>query len=77
MRVLVDELATAQEPTQHDRLATTRLDPHQFPAEELVALYHGRCEAEGTPKKIPTNLAGPRLVTCSKNPDLDRQELKG
>lgn len=57
-------------------LATTLLDPHRWPIEELPALYHERWRAETLLDAVKTDLrGGPDGLTRSQSPDGTRQEI--
>lgn len=59
------------------RLATTLLDPHEAPAEELAGAYTRRWEIEMVFDELKTHQRGPRMVLRSKSPDLVLQEIYG
>lgn len=56
------------------RLLTDLLDPKQYPAAELAALYADRWEAESSYRQVKTFQRGPQQVLRSADPDLARQE---
>jgi transposase IS4-like protein/DDE family transposase len=56
------------------RLLTDLLDPEQYPAAELAALYADRWEAESSYRQVKTFQRGPQQVLRSADPDLARQE---
>jgi hypothetical protein len=58
-------------------LLTSLLDPEQYPAKELVALYHERWEAEIGYDEIKTHLLDRQETIRSKTPAGVRQELWG
>ncbi|WP_329295627.1 IS4 family transposase [Streptomyces sp. NBC_01455] len=57
------------------RLLTDLLDPEQYPAAELAALYHDRWEAELSNRQIKTYQRRPQAILRSAAPDLVRQEV--
>lgn len=59
------------------RLITTLLDPQTHPAQELVALYHQRWEAETAFHGLKVTLRGSGRVLRSRTVDGVRQELFG
>jgi hypothetical protein len=56
------------------RLLTDLLDPEQYPAAELAALYADRWEAESSYRQVKTFQRGPQQVLRSADPELARQE---
>jgi Insertion element 4 transposase N-terminal/Transposase DDE domain len=44
------------------RLATTLLDPHRYPAAELITLYHQRCEIETAYLELKSSMLGGRVL---------------
>ncbi|MFF3469369.1 IS4 family transposase [Streptomyces sp. NPDC001984] len=56
------------------RLLTDLLDPGQYPAAELAALYSDRWEAESSYRQVKTFQRGPQQVLRSADPDLAFQE---
>jgi hypothetical protein len=56
------------------RLLTDLLDPGQYPAAELAALYADRWEAESSYRQVKTFQRGPQTVLRSADPELARQE---
>jgi hypothetical protein len=57
-------------------LATTLLDPKQWPIEEFPALYHERWRAETLLDAVKTDLrGGPDVLTRSQSPEGTRQEI--
>lgn len=58
-------------------LLTSLLDSEQYPAEELIALYHERWETEVGYDEIKTHLLDRQEAIRSKTPDGVRQELWG
>ena len=57
------------------RLLTDLLDPDEYPAAEMAALYHQRWEAESAFRQIKTFQRGPAEVLRSGDPNLVRQEV--
>ena len=57
------------------RLLTDLVDPAEFPASELAALYHQRWEAEASYRQIKAFQRGPQEVLRSAAPELVRQEV--
>ncbi|MBF6303103.1 IS4 family transposase, partial [Nocardia amamiensis] len=57
------------------RLLTDLLDPDDYPAAELAALYHERWEAESSYRQIKTFQRGPQQVLRSADPNLVHQEV--
>lgn len=58
-------------------LVTSLLDPEAYPAEELIALYHGRWEIELGYDEVKTHFAREKVVFRSKSPDRVLQEGYG
>ena len=58
-------------------LLTSLLDPEQYPAEEVVALYHERWETELAYDEVKTHMLDRQKSIRSKTPDGVRQELWG
>ncbi len=58
-------------------LLTSLLDPVQYPAKELVALYHERWETELGYDEVKTHLLDREEAIRSRTPDGVRQELWG
>ena len=58
-------------------LLTSLLDPEQYPAEEIVALYHERWETELAYDEVKTHMLDRQESIRSKTPDGVRQELWG
>ena len=58
-------------------LLTSLLDPVQYPANELVALYHERWETELGYDEVKTHLLDREEAIRSRTPDGVRQELWG
>jgi hypothetical protein len=56
---------------------TSLLDPKQYPAEEIVALYHERWETELAYDEVKTHMLDRQGSIRSKTPDGVRQELWG
>jgi hypothetical protein len=57
-------------------LATTLLDPHAAPIEEIPALYHDRWRGETMLDAVKTDLrGGPDVLLRSQHPDGVRQEM--
>ena len=59
------------------KLMTSLLDPEQFPARELAALYHERWETEIGYAELKTTMLQRRESLRSKKPDGVRQEAWG
>lgn len=57
------------------RLLTDLVDPAEFPASELAALYPQRWEAEASYRQIKAFQRGPQEVLRSAAPELVRQEV--
>jgi hypothetical protein len=62
---------------QRATLLTSLLDPEQYPAEEIVALYHERWETELAYDEVKTHMLDRQESIRSKTPDGVRQELWG
>lgn len=58
-------------------LLTSLTDPEQYPAKELIALYHERWETELAYDEVKTHLLARQESIRSKTPDGVRQELWG
>jgi len=58
-------------------LLTSLLDPEQYPADELIALYHERWETEIGYDEVKTHLLDRQESIRSKTPEGVRQELWG
>ncbi len=58
-------------------LLTSLTDPEKFPAQELVALYHERWEAEIAYDEVKTHLLDRQEAIRSRTPEGVRQELWG
>lgn len=58
-------------------LLTSLLDPEQYPAEEIVAMYHERWELELGYDEIKTHMLDRRETIRSKTPQGVRQEIWG
>jgi hypothetical protein len=58
-------------------LLTSLIDPEEYPAEELIALYHERWETELGYDEIKTHLLDRQEAIRSKTPEGVRQELWG
>jgi hypothetical protein len=58
-------------------LLTSLLDPVEYPAKELIALYHERWETEVAYDELKTHLLDRQEAIRSKTPDGVRQELWG
>jgi hypothetical protein len=57
------------------RLLTDLLDPEEYPAAELAALYRERWEAESSYRQVKTFQRGPQQVLRSADPDLARPSM--
>jgi hypothetical protein len=57
------------------RLLTDLLDPEDWPAEELAALYHERWEVESAFRQVKTFQRGKAEVLRSASPELVHQEI--
>jgi hypothetical protein len=62
---------------QRATLLTSLLDPEQYPAAELIALYHERWETEIAYDEVKTHLLDRQEAIRSKTPEGVRQELWG
>lgn len=60
---------------QQVRLLTSLLDPVEYPAGEVAALYPERWEAEGANRQIKSFQRGDRFTLRSKDPELVEQEI--
>jgi len=58
-------------------LLTSLLDPEQYPADELIALYHERWETELGYDEVKTHLLDREEAIRSRSPEGVRQELWG
>jgi hypothetical protein len=58
-------------------LLTSLLDPEEYPADELVALYHERWEIEIAYNELKTHLLESEECIRSRSPEAVRQELWG
>lgn len=65
---------SAERRTGTYRLLTTLLDPHQYPATELIALYHQRWEVETAYLEIKSSILGGRVLRA-RTPDGVEQEI--
>lgn len=72
----ISEAGVVGEGSPH-RLLTTLLDPEQFPAEELIALYHERWEIETAIDEIKTHQRLLQRTLRSQTPAGVMQELYG
>jgi hypothetical protein len=59
------------------RLLTSLQDPRQYPAEEIIELYHRRWEIELAYGEIKTQTLERREALRSRDPELVRQEIWG
>lgn len=59
------------------RLVTTLPDETRYPAMELIAAYHERCESENAVDEIDTHLRAERPILTSKKPAGVIQEIDG
>jgi hypothetical protein len=62
---------------QPQKLLTSLVDPKNYPAEELVALYHERWELENGYDEIKTEMLDREETIRSKSPSAVTQELWG
>jgi hypothetical protein len=65
---------TAGTHTGHYRLLTTLLDPHTYPAAELIRLYHQRWEIETAYLELKSSILSGRVLRA-RTPDGIQQEL--
>jgi hypothetical protein len=65
VRVIEAEITVATSAGRHTgryRLATTLLDPREYPAGELIKLYHERWEIETTYLELKSSILGGRVL---------------
>jgi hypothetical protein len=77
VRVIDAQIAiatTAGTRTGHYRLITTLLDPHRYPAGELIRLYHQRWEIETAYLELKSSILGGRVLRA-RTPDGTDQEV--
>lgn len=55
------------------RLITTLLDPHQYPAAEIVELYHQRWEIETTYLELKSSMLGSRVLRARTAAGIDQE----
>ena len=77
VRVIEYELRGVEHSEPVYRLITNLLDPVQWPAQELAALYAQRWEIETALDEFKTHMRGGRVVLRSKTPVLVEQEFYG
>ncbi|MFJ9907435.1 transposase [Streptomyces sp. NPDC101152] len=76
VRVIECEITIATTAGRHSgvyRLATTLLDPHRYPAFELVRLYHERWEAESAYFAIKKSVLGRRVLRARTLPGIAQE----
>jgi hypothetical protein len=78
VRVIEAEITiatTAGRRTETYRLATTLLDPHRYPAAELIRLYHERWEIETAYLELKSSILGGRVLRA-RTPAGVEQDLR-
>jgi hypothetical protein len=76
VRVIECEITIATTAGRHSgvyRLATTLLDPHRYPAFELVRLYHERWEVESAYFAIKKSVLGRRVLRARTLPGIAQE----
>lgn len=59
--------------TGHYRLITTLLDPHRYPADELIRLYHQRWEIETAYLELKSSILGGRVLRARTPDGIDQE----
>ncbi|MGW5458357.1 transposase, partial [Streptomyces sp. NPDC003996] len=76
VRIIECEITIATTAGRHSgvyRLATTLLDPHRYPAFELVRLYHERWEVESAYFAIKKSVLGRRVLRARTLPGIAQE----
>ena len=58
------------------RLITTLLDPHRYPAFDLVTLYHQRWEIETAYLELKSTILGGRVLRARTPTGIDPRDLR-
>ena len=77
VRVIECEITISTQAGRHTgvyRLATTLLDPHRYPAAELISLYHERWEIETAYLELKSSILGGRVLRA-RTPTGVEQEI--
>ena len=76
VRVIEAEITiatTAGRRTETYRLATTLLDPHRYPAAELIRLYHERWEIETAYLELKSSILGGRVLRARTSVGVEQE----
>jgi hypothetical protein len=76
VRIIESEITITTTTGRHTgvyRLATTLLDPHRYPAAELIKLYHDRWEIETAYLELKSSILGGRVLRARTPTGIDQE----